>query len=204
MRLNYFVSSVQLFALTLLITFGYTTANAQVVISEVFANGTFELRNTGSSTIDISQYWICDFPDYRRIDQLTIECGSLNLAAGAEVVLTAPGFHETDDSEFGLYTRNAFGDASALISYVEWGSSGHRRSGLAIGNGFWDGNAAPSFNNSQSLNRTDDGFDGADWVINNSPMACATDDGGDNDMPTCNVDGGTITTNDRLSIEDGL
>ena len=107
MRLNYFVSywrpgyelsqrflqSVQLFALTLLMAFGYTTANAQVVISEVFANGTFELRNTGNSTVNISQYWICDFPDYRRLDQLTLECGDLNLAAGEEAVFTAPGLH---------------------------------------------------------------------------------------------------------------
>ena len=211
MRLNYLVSywrpgyvlsqqflqSIQLFALTLLLAFSYTTANAQVVISEVFANGTFELRNDGNSPVNVSAYWICDFPDYRRLDQLEVECGSLNLMAGAEVVLTAPGLHETDDSELGLYTRNAFGDASALISYLEWGSGNHQRSGLAVGNGIWNGNAAAAFNNNQSLERTDDGFDAADWTVNSSPMACATS--GDEE-PTCNVDGGTITTNDRLSI----
>jgi len=155
---------MQLFALTILFAFGYTTATAQVVISEVFANGTFELRNEGTSTVNVGSYWICDFPDYRRLDELTLECGDLNLAAGAEVVLTAPGLHETDDSELGLYTRNSFGDASALISYLEWGSSGHQRAGLAVGNGIWDGNAAPAYSSSQSLERTDDGFDAADWT----------------------------------------
>ena len=213
MRLNYFVSywkpgyvlslrflqSVQLFALTLFLAFGYTTMNAQVIISEVFANGTFELRNTGNSTVNVSSYWICDFPDYRRLDQLTLECGDLNLAAGAEVVLTAPGLHETDDSELGLYTRNSFGDASALVSYLEWGSSGHQRAGLAVGNGIWDGNAASAFNSSQSLDRGGDGFAAADWSVNANPMACAGGDGG-GEEPTCDVDGGTISTTDRTSI----
>jgi len=198
---NRFFQSIQLFALTILLAFGYSSANAQVIISEVFANGSFELRNTGTGTVNVSSYWICDFPDYRRLDQLDLECGSLDLAAGAEVVLTAPGLHETNDSELGLYTRNSFGDATALVSYLEWGSSGHQRAALAVGNGIWDGNAAPAFNNSQSLDRTDDGFDAADWVVNANPMACATggDDGG-MEEPMCNVDGGTISTSDRTSI----
>ena len=192
-----FYNSLRLITFTFLLLFGYTSTNAQVIISEVFANGTFELRNTGNSTVNVSNYWICDFPDYRRLDQLTLECGDLNLAAGAEVVLTAPGLHETNDSELGLYTRNSFGDASALVSYLEWGSSGHQRAGLAVGNGIWDGNAAAAFNNNQSLERSGDGFSASDWTTNATPMACS--DGGD-ETPICNVDGGTISTSDRTSI----
>ena len=162
---------VKTFSFSLLF-FLAATLNAQVVISEVFSGGSFELRNTGNSTANISNYWICDFPDYRRIDQLTIECGSLNLGAGEEVVLTAPGLHETNDSELGLYTRNNFGDATALVSYVEWGSSGHQRSGLAIGRGLWDGDAVSAFSNTQSLELNGSGSAGADWGLNANPMAC--------------------------------
>ena len=192
---------VKAFSFSLLF-FLASTLTAQVVISEVFSGGSFELRNTGNSSANISSYWICDFPDYRRLDQLTLECGSLDLAPGEEVVLTAPGLHETNDSELGLYTRNSFGDASALASYVEWGSSGHQRSGLAVQRGFWDGNAAPAFNNSQSLEVSGNGTAASDWSVNSSPMACATGDGmsDDEQPPACNVEGGAISTTDRTSL----
>ena len=194
---------VKAFSFTLLFIVA-TSLNAQVVISEVFSGGSLELRNTGNSSANISNYWICNFPDYRRLDQLTIECGSLNLAPGEEVVLTAPGLHETNDSELGLYTRNSFGDASALVSYLEWGSSGHQRANLGVQRGLWDGNAAPAFNNTQSLQISGSGNAASDWGVNSSPMACAT--GGDTDdtsgdQPTvCNADGGTISTSDRTSL----
>ena len=141
----------------------------------MFSGGTFELRNTGNSTVNLSNYWICDFPDYRRLDQLTIECGSLNLAAGEEVVFTAPGLHEPGDSELGLFNTNSFGSAAALEAYIEWGSTGHQRSSLAVGRGLWDGNAASSFSNNQSLELNGNANIAADWSTNSSPMACADD-----------------------------
>ena len=43
------------------------------------------------------------------------------------------------DGEVGLYTAQSFGSSDAIISYVEWGASGHRRSGVAVEAGVWDG-----------------------------------------------------------------
>ena len=168
-----FLQSIQLLALTLILAFGHTTTNAQVVISEIFADGVFELTNTGSSTVDLSPYWICDFPDYRRLNGLDIQCGSLNLAAGESVVFSAPGFHEPNDSEFGLYSTNSFGSSDAIIAYVEWGSSGHGRSSVAVNAGIWDGNAVTSFTDGQSLQIGSDGLTAADWTINANPNPCA-------------------------------
>ena len=64
----------------------------------------------------------------------------LKIAAmmAAEATATTAGLHETADSELGLYTTNRFGFGSALamISYVEWGSTGHTRAALAVASGF--------------------------------------------------------------------
>lgn len=147
--------------------------NTQVIISKVFANNSFELKNMGNTTVDISTYWICDFPKYRPLSTLTIECGNMNLAAGSTIVFNDPmGLHDIADSELGLYTTNAFGDANALISYVEWGSSAHQRSGLATRKGIWDGMRAPAFTTTQSLELNGAGTKAADWGVNTTPQKC--------------------------------
>jgi len=148
---------------------------AQVVISEVFDDGSFELRNTGTETVDISNYWICNIPDYRRLSTLTTECGSLNLAGGEEIVLSATNLTNPNDGELGLYISNSggFGNADNIIAYLEWGSPGHGRSGIAIGKGIWDGNAVASFSTGQSLELTGDVTMAAGWSNNTSPQKCA-------------------------------
>jgi len=143
------LQSIQRFVLLLFFIGSSTFVSAQVIISEVFADGTFELSNTSNNTVDISNYWICNFPAYRRLGTLTVECGSLNLTAGAKVVLSSAGLYPT-------------------------GSTGHRRSGLAQGNGIWDGNAATAFTTAQSLVRGGTGFTAASWTINAAPMICRT------------------------------
>ena len=39
--------------------------------------------------------------------------------------------------EIGLYRDSNFGSTSSIVSYVEGGSSGHARSGVAVGAGIW-------------------------------------------------------------------
>ena len=39
--------------------------------------------------------------------------------------------------EVGLYSSNAFADPNAIVSYVEWGNSGHPRSATAVAAGVW-------------------------------------------------------------------
>ncbi len=168
-----FLKSTKMYWLFTLFLLNLNFAQAQVVISEVFADGSFELRNTGTATVDISSYWICDFPRYRALSGLTIECGNLNLGANEEVVISDPSLFQSDDSELGLYTNSDFGSAAGLISYLEWGSTGHTRSGLAIGNNIWDGNAVAGFATGESLALNGTGTKAADWEVNTNPQKCA-------------------------------
>ena len=193
---NFFTKNLKLLGLlTCLLLLTTTTQSQNVVINEVFANGSFELKNNGNTAVNISTFWICNFPDYRQLNSLTIECGELNLQPGAEVVFTASGLYQTSDSELGLYTNNNFGSSAGMLSYVEWGSSGHQRSSVAVGAGVWTtGNFVASFNNSQSLLYDGAGNQSSDWSINSSPNACA------DVTPTCNVSGGTIATSDPTTV----
>ena len=168
-----FLKNTKMYWLFGLFLLNLNFAQAQVVISEVFGDGSFELRNTGTTTVDISSYWICDFPRYRPLNGLTIECGSLNLGANEEVVISDVSLFQSDDSELGLYTNSNFGSAAGLISYLEWGSTGHTRADLAIGNNIWDGNAASAFAAGESIAFSGTGMEASDWEVNTNPQKCA-------------------------------
>ena len=173
--MTFFKNFKVLWSIAFLTYFGIFTAQSQVIISEVFDDASFEITNTGSSTVDISSYWICNFPSYTRLNNLTIACGDLNLSENETVVITANFDIPTDDAELGLYTSNSgnFGNADFIISYLEWGSTGHRRSGIATGKGIWDGNAVAGFSSGQSLELNDTGNAAADWGTNSNPQKCA-------------------------------
>ena len=66
------------------------------------------------------------------------------VSLGGGVFLPPPGAKETttanikaDDGEIGLYSNPDFGNSDAIVDYVEWGSSGHGRSSVAVGAGIW-------------------------------------------------------------------
>ena len=74
-------------SMLLLLTLSSFSLNAQVVINEIFPGGTVELLNTGTSTVDVSSYWLCDFPAYEQLSNSNIQCGELMLAAGETVTV---------------------------------------------------------------------------------------------------------------------
>ena len=90
-------------AALLLSLLSYFQTTAQVVINEVDRNGTVELRNNGSASVDISNYWLCNFPDYTQLSNLTLDCGSLTIGPGE--ITTISGFTDISgtDAEVGLY-----------------------------------------------------------------------------------------------------
>ncbi len=184
--------------LTILLSSSYSFS--QIVINEIFAGGTVELKNIGNSTVDVSNYWLCDFPSYQRISNLNLECGNTNLEAGG--ILTVNNFNVVDgaDGEMGLYTTNSFGSSTALIDYVEWGSSGHQRSSVAIAAGIWTlGDFVPAFSSTESLAYSGTGETAASWTASANTSICQ-----ENTM-ACDAEGGMLTGGPfEFNVGDGV
>jgi len=175
--------------LLFLILFTFTLSESQVVINEVQETGSVELKNLGSTTVDISNYWLCDFPSYRRLNNLNLVSGSLNIPAGGLVVVDNFNFIDSADGELGLYTTNSFGSAAALEDYIEWGSSGHGRSGVAVAAGIWTSGAfIPAFAPNLSLQYTGTGNSPASYYEASETL------GSENTGP-CMANAGNITIN---------
>ena len=128
--------------------------SGQIQISEVSSNGYVELVNTGGSTIDVSSYWLCNRPSYSQLNNLTVECGQLNLAPGATVTLSGFNLNSAGD-ELGVYINSTFGSPAGLMDYVIYGNrQGPSRESVAVSAGLWTlGDRAPAIPASQSLNK---------------------------------------------------
>ena len=162
----------KLLVLTVLLAHVFTI-NAQVIISEIFTNGTFELTNTSNIEIDVSDFWVCDFPAYEQLQDLDVECGSLIILPGDQLVISGFTAVDIDDSELGLYINSAFGSSNSIISYVEWGSTGHFRSNVAVQAGIWTaGDFVSGFQGTESLVYDGAGIEASDWAINGDPLIC--------------------------------
>ena len=159
-----------LFFLLLLFSF---SLHGQVIITEVSANGEVELKNIGASNANIGTYWLCNFPAYELISDLTFTCGSTVIEPGKVAVVKTSDLGITAASgEVGLYTNSTFTSAAGLIDYVEWGNAGHTRAVLAIGKGIWtQGSFVPAFNSGQSIQTTVNASAATDWKIA-TPTLC--------------------------------
>jgi len=148
------------------------TAHTQVVISEILPTGTVELKNIGNQTVDVGSYWLCDFPAYERLQNLNVICGDLVMEPGS--LLAIDNFDTIDeaDGELGLNVNSGFGSANNIIDYVEWGSTGHGRSNVAVSAGIWTTGAyVPSFENGQSLSNSCSGDDSlGEWTAGESTI----------------------------------
>ncbi|MEM6396376.1 MAG: T9SS type A sorting domain-containing protein, partial [Bacteroidota bacterium] len=134
----------------------------RVVISEIDASGQIEIFNGTDEMVPVGDWWLCNFPTYRQLSSLFVECGDLNLLPGEVVVVSGFVGFDAVDAELGLYETNSFGSSDAIRDYVEWGSSGHGRSQVAIDAGIWIADffvtipSDPGFSLQQSLNDDDE------------------------------------------------
>jgi hypothetical protein len=95
-----------------------------------FDDKTITITNHGGFDVDLGEIWICEFPDYATLDAGT-------LAGGMSVTIPNPHDSAADDGELALYRTDTFDEADAMLSYIEWGSSGHKRSTVATAAGLW-------------------------------------------------------------------
>ena len=104
------------------------------------------LKNFGSSTVDISGYWFCNFPAYGQVSSMT---STVMLNPGEEINIASSVNFAVADGEFGLYNTNSFGSDTAMEDYIQWGNAGHQRESVAVAKGIWDAgtfiNVAPPF-----------------------------------------------------------
>ncbi len=137
-------------------TGGFNFGN--VTINEVTADGMVELFNGTDQPINVSNFWLCNRPAYQQIRAMTLECGDLLIQPGEITVVSGfSGFNATD-AELGLYTSSNFSSDTAIIAYLEWGSAGHGRTGVAIAAGLWEADfflAPPTGNASLQLGISD-------------------------------------------------
>ena len=142
-----------------------TPGVANIVINEVNGSDEIEITNTGDASQDISSYWLCNFPAYTQISNLDLICGDDLILEPGEFVTVDAGFNvDPADGEMGLYNTNSFGSSTAMVSYVEWGSTGHTRSSVAVAAGVWtSGDFVASFTDPNSIEYDGAGFEASDW-----------------------------------------
>ena len=106
------------------------------------------IQNAGSAIGNLNGFALCQRPNYHIFDDIELAPGEfIAVSLGGDLFLPPPGAKETlsanlgsittEDGEIGLYSSGDFGNSSAIVDYVEWGSSGHGRSSVAVGAGIW-------------------------------------------------------------------
>lgn len=123
--------------------------------------GTVEITNRGDAAGNLDGHWLCQRPSYRPLE-------AADLAPGEAVTVPMDvGGVDPANGELGLYSSNSFGSASAIVSYVEWGSSsGHGRSDTAVEAGVWDaGGFVATDAASVFIVRATDEVGSAAWIV---------------------------------------
>ncbi len=154
--------------------------NDSIVINEVFADdSSIELKNVGTTTIDISQYWLTQFPIIGQLTNLPLDCNPSDyiLEPGEVVVLIFNGDMSPGDGEMALYNDEIvnpftdFAESDYIVDYVEWGSSNHTRSVVAVEAGIWTmGDFVPAFSVNNSIEYDGFGDSPFDWTEDSSTL----------------------------------
>jgi len=154
---------------------------SNIIMTEVIGTTQVELQNTGTAPANAALLFMCGAnADYTQLRSLPIICGDTILQPGDHVILDLDGVIAVDpaDGELGLYTSPQWGSFAAMKHYVEWGSSGHNRTNIAVGAGLWmTGQFAVPFTATTALKYDGMGILNTDWSEGNS-TPCASNFGG--------------------------
>ena len=165
-------NSLLFFVLVLLIP---ATLFSQVKINEVVYNPStggdmIELKNFGSSAVDVSSMWFCTQMSYSQISTLS---GSTTIPPGGFLVLS--GRTLSNSADLGLYNdingnTGNFGVQSFMEDFVQWGSGGHGRESVANGKGIWTaGTFVTGVAQGSSIEYDGDGNAASDWAEATTP-----------------------------------
>ncbi len=159
------------FVLMLLIP---ATLISQVKINEVLYNPStggdmIELKNFGSSAVDVSSWWFCSQISYNQISGMTVVNGTTTIPPGGLVVLSGRDF--VNNADLGLYTNNnSFASSSNMEDFVQWGSAGNGRESVASGKGIWTaGEFVPAAASGSSIEYSGMGNGASTWAETTTP-----------------------------------
>lgn len=123
------------------------TGRATFVIGDVtFGDAaTIAVGNLGPDPGDLTGHWLAVHPYYLELPATVLLPGDalvVGIAEDADPDVVVPVFGllpplSSSSGEIGLYMSGAFGDANAIVDYVEWGTAGHLRSSVAVAAGIW-------------------------------------------------------------------
>lgn len=128
-------------------------AGARFALVEIGLGGLGQvfIQNVGDAAGSLAGHWLCQRPAYHEMPDVTLEPGEVAqmfVSGHDDIFLPRDGVTFIDEQantgpfnpesgEIGLYNSNSFGSPDAIVSYVEWGSSDHGRSGTAVDAGIW-------------------------------------------------------------------
>lgn len=146
------------------------TVFGQVVLNEILVinnMATIELHNPGAASVDVSGYYLCNFPTYMSVASLTlVSSDDLVLDPGEFLVVSAFPSNNAD-GEIGLYLNDTdFADSDNIVDYMEYGSGGHQREPVAVAAGQWVTGGfvpTPNFLLGQALAYDGEGNTPGDW-----------------------------------------
>jgi hypothetical protein len=153
---TYFQKFLPFLSLTLLICFIQPIKAQSVIIEEILYNPSsgiskkIALRNISGSTLNISNWCLCNFPTYRTISTAStftiLEGDPSNLGPNGQLLieLSGSGFSFDNTSELAIYHTNGcsgFTTPGNMEDYVAWGASG-TRSQVAVNAGLWTSSSA--------------------------------------------------------------
>ncbi len=129
-------------------------STADLAITEVVFGDHFTITNLGDAPVDVDGLWVCNRPAYAPLSGV-IEPGESVELSPSEINLPEGG------GEVALYSSNSFGDSSALLDYVSWGSGGGRATEAADA-GLWPAGEAVAVTG-PSISAPSGGSSPADW-----------------------------------------
>jgi hypothetical protein len=107
------------------------------------------IENIGGGTGDVGGHWLCQRPGYFELPSAELAPGEQLLVGLGGEVPDLIGITATADAgrrlgafgpasgELALYRSGAFDTVTEIVDYVEWGTSGHGRSAIAVAAGIW-------------------------------------------------------------------
>lgn len=96
-----------------------------------------QIQNLGTSSIDLSTYYLNNFPVFNQLSEIIILNGSLQLSPNQVLTLSWPGCTD-DNGEIGLYSSSNFSDPNDLLDYMQWGTANNANVSVAVSAGVWD------------------------------------------------------------------